>query len=134
VYQQGMKQVAILVAVLTLIGTAIRAEDAQTNAPLKIPAADAKNHIGTNGIVMGKIADVNRAERLVRLNFGQPFPKQTFTAVIFSAHTNQFPEVEKLKGQVVEVSGKLVEYRGRPQIILTSTNQLKVVEEGENKK
>jgi len=80
-------------------------------------------------VVKGKIAEVNVGERIVRLNFEQPYPNNPFTAVIFPANTNKFPEVEKLKGKTVEISGKIAQYRERPQIVLTSTNQVKVIEE-----
>jgi len=111
-------------------------QEAKTNAPVKIPASEAKANIGTNAIVTGKIAEVNKTERLVRLNFENPFPKQTFTAVIFADKMSLFPEVEKLKDKTVEVSGKIVAYRERPQIVLTNASQLKVAEkatEGEKK-
>jgi DNA/RNA endonuclease YhcR with UshA esterase domain len=51
-----------------------------------------------------------------------------FTAVVFSSNTNRFPDLEKLQGKTVEVTGKITEYRARPQIVLLSTNQLKVIE------
>jgi len=79
-------------------------------------------------VVKGKIAEVNVGERIVRLNFEQPYPNNPFTAVIFPPNTNKFPEVEKLKGRIVEVSGKIASYRERPQIVLTSTNQVRVLE------
>ena len=100
-----------------------------TNAPIKIEAAKAKEHIGAQAIVSGSIAEVNVGERIVRLNFEEPYPKTPFTAVIFPANTNKFPEIEKLKGKRVEVSGKITSYHERSQIVLTSTNQVKVVEE-----
>jgi DNA/RNA endonuclease YhcR with UshA esterase domain len=103
-------------------------EEAKTNAPIKIPASEAKSNIGTNAIVTGKIAEVNKNERIIRLNFDAPFPKSTFTAVIFPDKMKLFPDVEKLQDKTVEVSGKIAAYRERPQIVLTSTNQLKIVE------
>jgi DNA/RNA endonuclease YhcR with UshA esterase domain len=99
-----------------------------TNAPVKISATEAKGHIDANAIVTGKVAEVNIAERLVRLNFENPYPKQVFTAVIFAAKTNLFPEVAKLKDKTIEVIGKISDYRGRPEVILTNANQLRVVE------
>jgi len=71
---------------------------------------------------------VNKAQRLIRLNFDKPFPAEPFTAVIFAANTNLFPDIDKLKNQTVEVSGKITAYRERPQIVLTSTNQLRVLD------
>ena len=118
-----------LVWLATFACVAVLAQENATNAPVRIPAREAKQHIDTDAIVTGKVAEVNVAERLIRLNFDQPFPKQTFTAVIFAAKTNLFPDIAKLKGKTVEVRGKIADYRGRPEIIISRTNQLAVLEE-----
>jgi DNA/RNA endonuclease YhcR with UshA esterase domain len=126
-----MKLLALAVALLGLVEFSVFAEDASTNTPAKIPSAQAKKYIGTNGIVVGTVAEVNLAEKLVRLNFDKPYPGHTFTVVIWAANTNLFPDLSKLKGKTVEVSGKITDYRERPQIVLVNTNQLKVVEKVE---
>ena len=123
-----MRTLAILFTLLGLTGALVNAQEARTNDTIKIPASQAKDHIGSQALVTGKIAEVNIAEKLVRLNFEKPFPAHVFQAVIFADHTNLFPDVAKLKGKTIEVSGKIAAYRERPQIILTATNQLKVVE------
>ena len=112
------------------------AQETNTNAPSKIPASQAKDFVGSEKTVTGKVVEVNVAEKLIRINFDKPFPNQTFTAVIFAAKTNLFPEVEKLKDKTVEVSGKIAVFRDRPQIILTTTNQLVSVksQEADDKK
>jgi hypothetical protein len=131
-YQKAMKKLVLFLnlAVLLSAGAQESKSDsaAKTDAPIQISATEAKEHIGAQAVVKGKVAEVNVGERIVRLNFDQPYPKNPFTAVIFPANTNKFPEVEKLKGKTVEVSGKIAAYRERPQIVLTSTNQVKVVE------
>src|SRR2546427_5052667 len=126
--EREMKMFVILTVLSLLFSELGRAQEAKTNAPVKIQASEAKANIGTNAIVTGKIAEVNKTERLIRLNFDSPFPKQTFTAVIFADKMSLFPEVEKLKDKTVEVSGKIVAYRERPQIVLTNASQLKVIE------
>jgi len=105
-----------------------RDSTAATNATIKIEAASAKEHIGAQAVVKGKIAEVNIGERVTRLNFEQAYPKNPFTAVIFSRSTNQFPEIEKLKGKTVEISGKVTAYREKPEIVLTSSNQVRIIE------
>jgi DNA/RNA endonuclease YhcR with UshA esterase domain len=100
----------------------------KTNAPIQISAIQAKQHIGTEAVVKGRIAEVNVGERITRLNFEEAYPKTPFTAVIFPRSTNQFPDIEKLKNKTLEVSGKIAEYRERPQIVLTSSNQVRVIE------
>jgi ribosomal protein L35AE/L33A len=131
-YQEAMKTIAPLIILLGAFGTAALAQDtksgADTNAPIKITAAQAKEHIGALAIVTGKIAEVNGTPRLMRLNFDHPFPKQTLTAVIFSGYTNLFPNLQGLTNKMVEVTGKIIEYRSRPEIQLQKTNQLRVLE------
>jgi DNA/RNA endonuclease YhcR with UshA esterase domain len=48
--------------------------------------------------------------------------------IIFARATNQFGDLKKLEGKQVEVQGKIEDYKDKLQIILNSTNQLKVVE------
>ncbi len=101
---------------------------ARTNSPVQISATDAKEHIGAQAVVKGKIAEVNVGERVTRLNFEEAYPKSPFTAVVFPRNMNQFPEIEKLNGKTVEVSGKVTAYREHAEIVLTSSNQVKVIE------
>ena len=129
-----MKYLVVLSALLGLSASNLRAADAKsdsspkTNAPVNITATEAKKHVGEDAVVTGTIAEVNKSASLVRLNFDKPYPDNVFTGVIFSRNTNDFPEVEKLKGKTVELSGKIAEYRNRPQIVINSTNQVKVIE------
>ncbi len=114
-------------ALLALTSLVAGAQESATNALLSIRAAQAKQHVNSEAMVTGKIVEVNKAERIVRLNFEKPFPNMPFTAVIFSNKTNLFPEIDKLKDKTVKVRGIITEYRGRPEIILSSTNQLEVI-------
>lgn len=100
-------------------------ESPDKSAKPVLSAEQVKDNVGKQVVVTGRVAEVNFAEKLVRLNFEKPFPRQPFTAVIFSDRTNQFPDLKGLNEQVVEVNGKITEYRGRPQIVITSTNQLR---------
>jgi DNA/RNA endonuclease YhcR with UshA esterase domain len=128
-YHQAMKNLTVLIPLLFALCASVRAEEAKPDSPPTIKASEAKEYIGTNVVATGKIAEVNKVERLVRLNFDKPFPKQPLTAVIFSTKTNLFPDLDTFKGKKVEVSGKITDYHGRPQIVLDTTNQLKVVEQ-----
>jgi DNA/RNA endonuclease YhcR with UshA esterase domain len=128
-----MKMVAPLFTFLGLLGGAALAQDAATNAPaakapITISASQAKDHTNEEAVITGIIVDVHNTSSVVHLNFDKPYPNQTFTAVIFGKQISLFPDVEKLKGKTVEVSGRIVEYNHRPEIVLSSTNQLKVLE------
>ena len=139
-YQLAMKKLILAVCCGALLcgygfaqETSTNSPAAATNSVLRISAAEAKAHVGSEVILTGKVAEVNGTERLMRLNLDKAYPNQTITAVIFANKTNLFPEVEKLQHKTVEISGKIEDYRGRPEIILTSTNQLKVVEQADEK-
>ncbi len=121
-----MKSTALLAVCLALTFTSL-ADDGNTNAPVRIMAADAKAHVNATATVTGKVAEVNVAERLVRINFGLPYPKQVFTAVIFANKTNLFPEVTSYQGKRLEITGKISDFHGHPEVVLSSTNQLKVL-------
>jgi DNA/RNA endonuclease YhcR with UshA esterase domain len=127
-----MNKVILLLSLASIVSAgaqeAKKESAAKTNAPIRISASEAKEHIGAEAVVKGKIAEVNVGERITRLNFEEAYPKTPFTAVIFPRSTNQFPEIEKLKSKTVEVSGKIAAYRERPQIVLTSSNQVRVIE------
>lgn len=123
-----MKALGALVLAFGLFTSGLLAQETKTNSPAKIPANAAKDHIGEQKTVTGKIVEVNRAEKLVRLNLDQPFPRQTFTIVIFASQTNQFQDLDALQGKTIEVSGKITEYRQRPQMVLTSTNQIRIIQ------
>jgi DNA/RNA endonuclease YhcR with UshA esterase domain len=47
---------------------------------------------------------------------------------MFARATNRFGDLKQLEGKRVEVRGRIEEYKEKPQIILNSRNQLKVVE------
>ncbi len=124
-----MKTIAVLVSVLALACGVVSAQESKTNSiPPKIPASEAKEHVNVEATVSGKVIELYKTEKLVRLNLDKAFPNQPFTVVIFATKTNLFPELDKLKGKTIEVTGKITEYRDQPQIILVSTNQLKIVE------
>jgi len=124
-----MKTIAFLLSFFLLACAAVSGQESKTNSlPAKIPASEAKEHVNAEAIVSGKVVELHKTEKLVRINLDKPFPNQPFTAVIFANKTNLFSDLDKLKGKTIEVSGKITEYRDQPQIILVSTNQLKIVE------
>src|SRR5882762_6553624 len=96
-----------------------QSEQSKTNNVVQIKAAAAKENIGKEAVVSGTVVEVNKAAALVRLNLEKAYPKQPFTAVIFARNTNQFGDFETFKGKKIEVTGKITEYNGRPQIVLT---------------
>ena len=124
-----MKIITVLAGIFALACGLLSGQESKTNAIApKIPASEAKEHVNSEATVWGKVIELHKTAKLVQLNLDKPFPNQPFTVVIFATKTNLFPDLDKLKGKTIEVTGKITEYRDQPQIILASTNQLKIVE------
>ncbi len=123
---------ALGVAAVFATGSALAqdaaAKSASTDAAKKISTLMATNHINETMVVTGKVAQVSVREKMVYLNIDKPYPDSPFTAVIFARATNGFGDFKLLKGKSVEIQGKVELYKEKPQIIINSTNQLKVLE------
>jgi len=117
----------IAIAMLALTTLMVTAQE-QTGEPApRISASQAATSVDQAVCVTGKVAQVSIREKLVYLNLDKPFPDMPLACVIFARNTNQF-ELQSLKGRAVEITGRVTEFRGKPQIILTSSNQLSVLE------
>lgn len=123
----------LLALSLVLPLTALNAQDKEKKADI-LPAKEAKSKVGETITIEAKVAEVNKTERIVRINLDARFPKQELTLVIFPANISKFEEVEKLEGKTVRVTGRVTEYQKRPQIVLESKEQLKVQEPAGEKK
>jgi DNA/RNA endonuclease YhcR with UshA esterase domain len=99
-----------------------------TSSPKRISAAEAEKHYQENVIVTGKVAQVSIRPKLVYVNLDKKYPQSPMTFVIFARATNQFGDLKALEGKQVEISGRIEEYQSKPQIIMNSSNQLKVIE------
>ncbi|MEW6772702.1 MAG: OB-fold nucleic acid binding domain-containing protein [Bacteroidota bacterium] len=95
-----------------------------------IKACYAYNYIGNNVIVEGKVVGTYRsAKGHVFLNFEQPYPNQCFTVVIFSSAMKNFGgyfNEKQYLNRVVQVSGFIKQYKGKPEIIVNFPEQLKI--------
>jgi hypothetical protein len=97
-------------------------------APAKIGSLEASSHYGETVVVTGKVAGVKFAARLVYVDLDRPFPKTPFAAVIYNEDTNRFGDLRALEGRSVEMKGKIEQYRNMPEMKLSSSNQLRIVE------
>ena len=132
-----MKAIPMMLAaglsLLTMIAVAEDTKPAESTpkpaAPKKIGTSEAAKYVSQDMVVTGKVAQVSIREKIVHVNLDKKYPDAPFSCVIFSRSTNQFGDVKKLEGKQVEVKGKIETYKDKPQIVLNSTNQLKVLEE-----
>ena len=111
--------------ILVLIGNHLSAQT--------ITAADASKHIGEKGTVCGKVfggryfETANRQPAL--LNMGAAYPDNPFTFVIFGEDRKKFsyrPE-EFLVNKEVCVTGQIVDYKSKPEIVVSDSVQIKIL-------
>lgn len=88
---------------------------------------DAVNHYGKYKTVEGKIVTTKCLPKVCFLNFDKNY-KKSFTAVIFVSDIENFPpNPEKYYlNKIVQVSGVIKEYKGKPEMILSDTSQIEV--------
>ena len=100
---------------------------AQTHLPEKIGTALAGKYYDETMVVTGKVVAVSQRPTITILDLDQSYPNSYFTAVVFRVNAGKFGDLQKLIDQNVEISGTITEYRNKPEIILESAAQIKVV-------
>lgn len=98
-----------------------------------LPPEAARDHIGQSVTIEGEVTGIRFLEdsdrKPVFLNFGEPFPKHTFTVVIFGKDRGKFaePPEKQFEGKRVRVRGTIERYRGKPQIVVEDPAQIEIV-------
>ena len=90
-----------------------------------IPASEAKNNIGSYSVVCGDIAQVKNFSKGTYLNFGDYYPKQEATIVVWNSDKDNFDDLYQYEGKSLCVEGTIDTYKGTPQIKLASVNNIK---------
>jgi len=98
-----------------------------STAPMKIGTLDATNYYDQTIIVTGKVVQVTIRPSVTFLNLDRPFPDSPFAVVIIHGKSSYYGDANALKGKSIEISGKIKNYKDKPEIVLDSTNQLTVL-------
>ena len=97
-----------------------------------VPSDQAQEHIGETTTVCGLVASSRYLEwegnRPTYLNFDHPYPNQTFAVMIPGASRAEFkkPPEAVFYGKTVCVTGLIVDYHGRPAIVVENPSQIVV--------
>ena len=77
----------------------------------------------------GKVSKIfePRGGALAILNFDENY-RSALTAIVRSENFSKFPDLKALVGKTVLLKGKFIEYHGAAEMVLTSPDQVKVVE------
>jgi len=95
----------------------------------KLSTSEARDHIGEQATVCGKVASTRYAAttrgKPTFLNLDKPYPNQIFTVLIWGENREKFgaPE-EKYRDKHICVTGKITEYRGAPEIVVSDPQNI----------
>jgi DNA/RNA endonuclease YhcR with UshA esterase domain len=94
----------------------------------QISSKEAKDNIGKKIQVKGKVAAIFISEKGNKfINFDEKSPNQTFTVAIFSGKDVNISKVTE--GCTLTVYGEIKEYKGKPEIVIDSNEQIISIEE-----
>jgi micrococcal nuclease len=109
--------------VFVLLGFSVVSAYSQT----KITAQEASKHIGDSVTVFDKVYGVKLLDNgMTLLNMGAEYPNHLLVVMIKSEDKAKFaykPE-EQLNGKQLLVTGKLIDYKGKAQIVVTEPYQI----------
>ena len=91
-----------------------------------IPFTEAPKKVDENACVTGKVVKVSSSGKSGTqfINFCEDYRKCPFTVVVFSRDLPEVGDVRALEGQTIEIHGRIKEYRGQAEIILSDVKQL----------
>jgi len=88
-------------------------------------------HVGESATVCGQVASArfatNSNGQPTFLNLDKAYPKHIFTAVIFGDYRGNFDYApESLKGAYICVTGRIDQYKGKPQVKVRNSKQIEI--------
>lgn len=89
----------------------------------------AKNYVGKEVTVCGEVKGTytSKNNQTVFMNFGEDYPNQVFSVIIFADDAKKFSEnpATSYKFKNICVTGVVKLYKGKPEIVVTETKQIK---------
>ena len=91
---------------------------------------EAGRHAGDEATVTGKVASVSKSGKgTMYVNFGDKFPRQTFSGVVFAKDADTVGDLSQFEGKTVALTGRIeLSPDGKPQIVIKASGQLKLAD------
>jgi len=86
-----------------------------------IDVHDAANHIDEYATVCGAVRGYKALDGLTLVNLGAPYPDQLLTVVLKGAAKDAYNSID---GKTICATGKIVLYKGKPEIVITDPKLL----------
>ncbi len=91
--------------------------------------SDAQSHVGENGCVVGKIEKVFISKSgTIFFDYCSDYKTCPFTAVIFKSDSSKFDNIYEYQGKTIELKGLIKSYKGKPEIIINDSSQIKIID------
>ena len=93
-----------------------------------ISVTDVGSHVGQTMTVEGVVSGVHsaRSGAVTFVDMGGSYPNNLFAGVIFASDMAHVGDVTGLTGKKVDITGTIQMYKGKPEIIVKSADQIKV--------
>jgi uncharacterized protein YdeI (BOF family) len=107
----------------------VSAEDSSVKNALKAnDLAGAKKQIDKTVTFTGTVSKVflPDSNSIVLINFAENY-WEALTVVVYARNFARFPDLKTLNGKKVVITGKVSNYKGKPQVELTDISALKII-------
>lgn len=107
----------------------IAATDAEVTGATKADdLAAAKKQVGKSAAFVGNVAKVFtlKSNSIVLLNFAKDY-KTALVGAVKAEDFAKFPDLKTLEGKRVLLTGKVIDFKGQPEVELTSPDGIKVI-------
>lgn len=96
--------------------------------PGTIPPEQTASHVGQTVTVEGSVSEVHtaRSGSATFIDMGGSYPNNAFTGVIFAQDMATVGDVSGLAGKTVDINGEVRLYHDKPEILVTSREQITV--------
>ena len=120
----GVRLASVLNAAFTR--TVALPEHSRSAALNTIHPEEAASHVGQTVTVEGTVTEIHtaRSGSTTFIDMGGEYPNNTFTGVIFKSDMAAVGDVSGLAGKTVDITGTVRNYRGQPEIVITSRYQI----------
>lgn len=94
----------------------------------KIAIDSVNEHVGEKVTVCAKVYGTKALEKVTFLNLGSAYPDSKLTIVIFAKDISNFKEApdQMYEDKNICVTGVIKEYQGKPEIIVSSPDEISV--------
>ena len=94
----------------------------------KISIDSVTKHYGERVTVCSKVYGTKALEKVTFINLGAAYPKSLLTLVIFTKDKSKFKEAPEAMyaDKTICVTGELKEYNNKPEIIISSPEQITI--------